>query len=183
MEERHEEVRLVDEPVAGDLGRTELHERLGDVACHAGLDGAVGICSGPVLRALGGWLGAHDRDRDRENRKIGKDRGFEKFSKKNVFFSKKKCFVFSKKTFFLGEWNKGGPGAPDPQKDRGVAQMNGRVTTVEEADAVRFVKHEAEKRAPGAQTAQAVQAAQAAQAAQAGVSQAPRNLMAAFNAA
>ena len=51
-----------------------------------------------------------------------------------------------------------------------------RVTTVEEADAARFVKHEAEKRAPGAQ------AAQTAQTAQAGVSQAPRNLMAAFNA-
>ena len=48
-----------------------------------------------------------------------------------------------------------------------------RVTTVEEADAARFVKHEAEKRAPGA--GQAAQAAQTAQA--------PRNLMAAFNAA
>ena len=50
-----------------------------------------------------------------------------------------------------------------------------RVTTVEEADAVRFVKHEAEKRAPGAQAAQAAQTAQTAHA--------PRNLMAAFNAA
>ena len=64
-----------------------------------------------------------------------------------------------------------------------------RVTTVEEADAVRFVKHEAEKRAPGAQAAQATQAgvSQAAGVSHAtGVSQAahaPRNLMAAFNAA
>lgn len=73
-----------------------------------------------------------------------------------------------------------------------------RVTTVEEADAVRFVKHEAEKRAVNAgahghgghgplghHAAQAAQAAQgplghhAAQAANA----AQRNLMAAFNAA
>ena len=34
------------------------------------------------------------------------------FQKKVFFFLKKKCFVFSKKTFFLGEWNTGGPGAP-----------------------------------------------------------------------
>jgi hypothetical protein len=69
-----------------------------------------------------------------------------------------------------------------------------RVTTVEEADAVRFVKHEAEKRAVNAgahchgghhaaQAAQATQGplghGQAAQAANA----AQRNLMAAFNAA
>jgi hypothetical protein len=66
-----------------------------------------------------------------------------------------------------------------------------RVTTVEEADAVRFLKHEAEKRAVtagghgplGHHAAQAAQGplghGQAAQAANA----AQRNLMAAFNAA
>ena len=97
---------------------------------------------------------------------------------KKCFFFKKKVFCFLKENIFFGEWNKGGPGAQDPQKDRGVAQMNGIVTTVEEADAVRFVKHEAEKRAQAAQAAQTAQATQTAQAAQA-----PRNLMAAFNAA
>ena len=60
-----------------------------------------------------------------------------------------------------------------------------RVTTVEEADAVRFLKHEAEKRAvtAGAHGPLGHHAAQAPQAAVGHATNAPRNLMAAFNAA